>query len=343
MARIRLLSWVLLTLLGWVAPARAEEAQKSVVMVVDPSVLPIARRLTLEIEGLGLTVQLIDASSLQASFLKDQALAAGAIASIHLAPAGGGDVEMAILDRASGNTVNWRVSAPTADEPAPLDLIATRTVELLRASLLELATRRAAEAEARARTRNARELAPKPQHERRAQLSLSLAPAFLYSPHLRPSVLLQSSAVWLPLPYFGLEFSALVPAVGARLATTRGTVDLFASLYRLGPVLALGNGASPVSLRFATGLELDWLHFQGTALSPYLSARQTRTAWSPFVAVTTRFRVASGGYVFTELAAAFAFPSTVVRIAGDEVTHWGLPLATAAIGVELCWPSGGFE
>ena len=343
MSRIALFLCVVWGLLGLVAPARAAGAPKSVVMVVDASVLPIARRLTLEIEGLGLTVELIDSSTAQAPFLKDQALAAGAIASIHLAALGSGVVDMTILDRATGNTFNWQVSAPSPDEPAPLDLIATRTVELLRASLLELAARRAAEAEAAERAQKACEVAPVPVRESEAKLALSVGPALLYSAHLHPSALLQASVVWLPVSHFGLGLTALVPAGSSRLEAPQGTVDLFVSLYRLGPVLALGNIASPVSFRGAVGLELDWLHFEGTAVAPYLSAKQTRTAWSPFVAATTRFRVASGWYVFTELAAALALPATVVRIAGNEVTDWGRPLATAAVGVELTWPSGGLE
>ncbi len=342
LSKVAPLLLALLALLVRAAPARAEAA-KTVVMVVDSSALPIARRLGLEIESLGLTVQVLDASSPQAAFAKDQALAAGAVAAIHLAPLGGGDVDMTILDRATGHTVNWRVAAPTPEDPAPLDLIATRTVELLRASLLELAARRAAEAEAAERARKAREAAREAARESEPRFSLSAAPALSYSAHLRPSLLLQTGLAWLPVKHFGLAFSALLPALGSRLESQQGTVDVFASLYRLAPVFQTGEAASPVSLRCASGLELDWVRFEGSALSPYRGSKESRTAWAPFVAATTRFRLARSVYVFSELAAAVAFPATVVRVAGAEVTTWGRPLGTAAIGVELTWPTGAAE
>jgi hypothetical protein len=317
-----------------------------VVMLVDPSILPIARRLTLEIESLGLTVEQVSTDSPHASFLKDQALAAGAVAAIYLAPnsgSGAGGADMTILDGATGSTVTWKVAAPTPEDPAPLDLVATRTVELLRASLLDLAARRAAQAEAAARAQRARQAAQllaERVKEPEERLAISVGPGLLYSPHLRPGAMLQSSAVWLPAQHFGLAFTALLPMGAARLESAEGAVDVSATLYRLGPVVAVSGANSAVSLRMAAGLELDWLRLDGGAYAPHHGATSTRNTWSPFAAATTRFRVARGCYVLAELAAALAFPTTVVRVADREVANWGRPLVTAALGIELTWPNG---
>lgn len=341
MSRIALGLSLLALFSGVVARASAQNAPNTVVMVVDPSVLPIARRLTQEIESLGLVVRLIAAKSSDAPVRRDRALASGAVAEIHLAPVddAGGDVDMIILDGATGRTVDWKVPGPTAAEPTPLDLIATRTVELLRASLLELAARREAAAREQ-RTRAPPEPPPAlPAPEAEARFSLATGPALLYSAHLRPGVLLQSSAVWLPFRSFGVSASALLPLAAADLETAEGTVDLLPSLYRLAPVFVAGGASAAVSLRCAAGVELDWLRFQGSAIAPYHSAQVTRRAWAPFASATTRFRAAHGFYVFTELSAAFAYPRTVLRVADRELTNWGRPLGTAAFGIELTWPT----
>ena len=344
-----LLLLVLAWLFGFSDQARAEQAapaRQTVVMVVDPEVMPVARRLRQEIEALGLAVRVMFADASQAASLKNEALAADAVAAIHLAPVGGGDVDMTIVDGATGKTVSWKIAASTPDEPAPLDLIATRTVELLRASLLELAARRKAATDAATRPRPAPAITPPPAEsprDIRGSLSLVVGPALLYSPHFRPGALLQSGLVWLPWPHLGVSLAALVPIVAVQLNSPQGTVDAFASLYRLGPALQVGAATAPVTLRCAAGLEFDVLRFEGKALPPYQSATDTRRTRSPFAGASARFRVATGWYVVADLMAELAFPSTTVRIAGSEVSSWGRPLATASIGVELALPTAGFR
>ena len=142
----------------------------------------------------------------------------------------------------------------------------------------------------------------------------------------------------MPLPRLGVSGAVLVPMVPARLTGREGSVDLFASLYRLAAIVEVGAKSSPVSLRCSAGVELAHLHFDGTANPSYVGAVDTRTTWSPLVGLAARFRVAPSLFVFTELTAALAYPRTVVRLAGREATDWGQPLGTAAIGLEVAWP-----
>jgi hypothetical protein len=125
----------------WVPDTRAEGSQKTVVMLVsgDP---PLGRRLRQEIEGLGLVAKWLSPEGVRLPSLDDEAITAGAVASIRVAPAGGGDVEMAIFDPITRKTTSWKVVAATTSDPAEGELLATRFVELLRASLLEMSARR---------------------------------------------------------------------------------------------------------------------------------------------------------------------------------------------------------
>jgi len=341
MSRVAIVSlFVLAWLAGLVAPARAEGAPKTVVMIVDPGVAPLARRLRQEIESLGLTVKVVAVDAPRASSLEDEALAAGAVAAIRIAPMGGGDVDMTILDGATGKTVSWKLVAATTVEPAAAELIATRTVELLRASLMELAARRPSRADAAGsqEIQTVAQPAVDDARERDGGLSLFVGPALLYSADFRPGAQLQSTLTWMPLHRVGLSGAVLVPMVAPRYTSREGSVDLFASLFRLSGVVELGAKASPVSVRCMAGVEVARLHFDGTANAPYVSTSDNRTTWAPSAGVTARFRVAPSLYVITEVMAALAFPRTIVRLAGREATDWGRPMGTAAIGLELAWP-----
>ena len=101
-------------------------------LVADPAMEPLARRLQQEIESLGLIVRFEEAAS-----AKPPAMAGG-VATIRIASTTGGDVDMTIIDGAGGKTVSYRLVSPPSADPAASELIATRTVELLRAHLLEL-------------------------------------------------------------------------------------------------------------------------------------------------------------------------------------------------------------
>ncbi len=340
MRRVAIVALVVLACLaGLEPPAHAQGAPRTVVMLVDPGVVPLSKRLRQEIESLGLTVRLVSADSAHAPSLEDEAVAAGAVAAIHIAPMGGGDVDMTILDGATGKTVSWKLVAATTVEPAGAELIATRAVELLRASLMELAARRPAR-----ETVAAPEIQPVARPavydagERNGGLSLLAGPALLYGADFRPGAELQASTTWMPLYRLGVTAAVLVPMVPAHLSTREGSVDLFASLFRLGAVVDVGARASPVSVRCMAGAELARLRFEGTANPPYAGVIDSRTTVSPVAGVTARFRVASSLFVVTELMVAVAFPRTVVRLAGREVTDWGRPMGTAAVGLELAWP-----
>src|SRR3954465_5457322 len=126
LAKAVLLSLACFCWLTWPALARAEGGPpKTVVMVVDPSALPLALRLRQEIESLGLVVKWLPRHQPPSS-LEQEATTADAVASIRIAPMGGSDVDMTIFDRVTGQTVSWKLVAASTADPAAGELIATR-------------------------------------------------------------------------------------------------------------------------------------------------------------------------------------------------------------------------
>jgi hypothetical protein len=324
---------------GWVSSARADGGRKTVVMLVVPSVEPLARRLRQEIEALGLVVTWMAPEGVRLRSVEDEAIAAGAVASIRITPTGVGDVDMTIFDGVTGKTTSWKVVAATTD-PAAAEIIATRAIELLRASLLEMAARRSVVAEPPA---------PEPQPLARpapvvprmqdppAELSLSAGPSLLYSPNWQPGVHTLTSLTWMPIYRAGLSASVLVPISPARLTRQEGSVDLFATFYRLGAVLELTRSRSAVSLRLTAAAALGRLHLSGNANAPNVGDVDDRFVASPSASLTTRFFVAPNLSFFADVLGSAAFPKTVIRLAGRAVTGWGQPALAGAIGLEFSW------
>ena len=324
--------------LGWAAPARADGAPKTVVMLVDPSALPLAMRLRQEIESLGLVVKWLPPEHARPPSLEEEAKTASAVASIRIAPMGGSDVDMTIFDRVTGKTVSWKLVAASTADPAAGELIATRSVELLRASLLEMAARPVPAPAPASREREAPLPPAAPTRERPEALALSVGPSVLYSTDFRPGVHVLSTLTWMAFFRAGLSASVLTPIAPSRLVQDEGTVELFASFYRLGAVLEVTGRRAPVSVRLTAAAGLGKLQLRGEASPAYVSASDNRFVASPSLGITTRFSLAPGLRLFADVMGSTAFPKTVIRLAGREASEWGRPALSAALGLELSVP-----
>jgi hypothetical protein len=329
-------------MLAWAPSARAQSAPKTVVMLVDPSATPLALRLRQEIESLGLVVKWLPSERGRLPSLEQEAASAGAVASIRIAPMGGSDVDMTIFDRVTGKTVSWKLLATSSDDPAAGELAATRSVELLRASLVEMAARSASPAPPPPEKDSAPiPPEPPPAHEAAENLSLLVGPSLLYSTELRSGVHVLSTLTYMPFARAGVSASVLAPVLPARLVQPEGTVELYTTFYRLGAVLEVTGKSAPVSLRLTAAAGLGRLQLRGQANAAYVSATESRFVACPSLGVTARFALASRLRFFVDATGSTAFPKTVVRLAGREATDFGRPALGAAVGLELSASVGG--
>lgn len=324
---------------SWSPPVCAQAPTKTVVMVVAPSALPLAQRLRQEIESLGLAVKWLPSERAQLPSLEQEAASAGAVASIRIAPMGGSDVDMSIFDRATGKTVSWKLVAASSTDTAAGELIATRSVELLRASLLQMAAR-PEPAPAPPQPEAASASPTEPAREAPENLSLFLGPALVYSTDFRPGTHVLSGLTWMPFARVGVSASALLPVVPQRLARAEGAVDLYGSFYRLGGVLEATGPKAPVSLRLTVAAGLGRLQLHGQPSLEYEGATESRWVACPTLGVTARFALASHLRLFVDGSGSIAFPKTVIRVAGREASEWGRPALSAALGLELSAPLG---
>ena len=249
---------------------------------------------------------------------------------------------MTILDRVTGKTVHRELTVSTPADPAAAELIATRTVELLRASLMELASPHPPRGEVPV-TAEVRALAPPPTMtaapaRRFGIISVAAGPAVLYSPEWRAGGDLVAGLTWMATSRFGVEGSVLVPLVPARVSTAEGHAELAVTLCRLGGVVRWGPRSSPVAVRSVAGLALGSLAFEGAAQAPYAGVRDHLWSWSPYLGSGLGWQVAPSFGLRADVAVGVDASHTVVRFAGREVADWGRPWLAGSAALELSWP-----
>ena len=227
---------------GAARSACGNEPNDRVVLLVDPGVPTLARRLREEVEALGLEVRTVPAQVPDVP-LEERARAAGAIAAIRIAKSGAGSVEMTIVNRATGKTVMRTLAVATPEDPASTELVATRTVELLRASLIELAAEHPSRGEI-ALPREVTETVTRELDGGAPTFSLGAAPAVGFATGAPPSANVEVALSLRTRSGFGAGVAAFVPLGASHVRVPEGDIELAATLLRLGALYETGSSDS---------------------------------------------------------------------------------------------------
>jgi hypothetical protein len=342
--RVRVLVFsvfVFFALCSAVRAAPAEGEDSSLVILIDPGSPALTRRLEEEIETLELSVRVMREIDPNQS-LESLARGANAVAAIRVTQAGSGVVEMTIVDRATGKIVSRRLSIATPADPASAELVATRTVELLRASLMELSAPHPARGDAPI-TPELESLAPPPvdagprASRSTSRLSLSLGPALVFSPNLGSTADAWLGLTWIGAHRVGLSVQGLVPLESHRLDAAEGRIEVSASIYRIAGVLRVPLGWNPLSGHLLAGAMLARVTTRGDASAPFVGEEEEHVLAGPWIGARLELELSSFFAVFLAADAGLSFPQTVIRSAGRELTSYGRPLVSGSAGVALLW------
>jgi hypothetical protein len=321
-----------LVLFSTVDSARAE--QRSKVVLLDPGVPSLSGRLLEELEALGLDAVLLVPSEAGES-LEESARRNEALAAIRISGSGSGVVEMTIVDRATGKTVSRRLAITTPSDPASSELIATRTVELLRASLMELSAAHPPRGEVKVAEPELEVLTA--EEEPGWRLGLAVGAGAVKGSSFGFSVGAWTLVNLVSRDGVGVTGQVFLPVVAAELSTSEGRIELRPSLYRLGGLWVLGDRRT-FSGYLQGGVMLGVLALSGSAETPYFGVREDELVGGPWLGAGSRWGLTSRLGLLLGVDAALCYPKTVVRSAGDEVTTFGRPAMSGVLGLEMTWP-----
>jgi hypothetical protein len=314
--------------------ARADSTG-STVLLVDPGSAPLTHRLREEIESLGLEVTVVPEGD-AAEPLEARARAANAVGAIRITGSGSGSVDMTILDRATGKTVSRHLAIATPNDPTSAELVATRTVELLRASLMELEAPHPPRGDA-AVTPEVRALASPTAEPAESTLAFAVGPAVVTSSRLGPSLDVFVAVGLRTESGLGASLRVLAPATGGALDGSEGRISAHAWKYRLGAAFEGPQLSELVSPRFEAGVAVVTLATDGAARSPFRGVRQQSPSFGPWLSAGLRVKLARRLAILAAGDVTFLFPETVIRSAGREVATFGRPLVSGSAGLELTW------
>lgn len=311
------------------------DSSASRVLLVDPGSEPLTVRLREEIEALGLEVMVVTEGD-PAEPLESRARLVDAIAAIRITQRGAGSVDMTILDRATGKTVSRHLPIATGRDPAASELVATRTVELLRASLMELEAPHPSRGDA-AVTSEVRALAAPAPEARATTLAIAAGPALVASPALGVSLDIWLAVLLRTPSGFGATAGVVAPGTGNGAETAEGRVSASAWQYRIAAAFQGPRLTSALSPRFEAGATLVTLTTDGVTSAPFRGVEQHSTLWGPWVSAGLRYEFVPRLAVVASAEVALLFPETVIRADGREVAKFGRPLVAGNGGLEIAW------
>lgn len=325
-------------------PVHADEAvpEASSIAVVSAVGDRFGIRVQAELEALGFRAVLLAPAVDPASRLSLEVAArnAGAIAAIRAVPSERG-VEVWIADRVTGKTVVREIVS--ADGVLDRDAaLALSTVDLLRASLLEITLPAPPSGEVPATPEIREKMAlPAPRSlagARPPTLHLALAPGVLLSPGgFGAAASLGLGLDWMPSEHVGVSALAAIPLSGARIEQAPGSVDLAVLLVGGGARFLFTARESAWSPTADLGLMAVSLRSAGTANPGFRASEPSALTAAPFARLGLAFALTPSLRLRADVLAGVIVQGVSIQVAQREIATWGKPLVLSSFGVDFGW------
>ncbi|HLV22751.1 MAG TPA: hypothetical protein VKZ49_17795 [Polyangiaceae bacterium] len=307
--------------------AAASEAARVLIVHADPPDTTVLRRLSVELGALGFdVVRLVSDRQTTPGALDDLAREANAVAAVRLTASERG-VEVWIADRVTGKTLlrDFVIAEGTAAE----ELVALRTVELLRASLLELQLPQARQhAEVTPPSAAAKLSQPRPESDAPGGSTVELGPAVLLSPGGVPPAFVAGIGARFDFGPGGIFANVLLPTVPGTLEGTQGQAAVSTAIAVLGADLELSDGV--LKSRIGVGMGLVHLRMTGSAVAPFSARTDTITVPAPVLGSSLLYHVTGPFQIGVQLLGGATLSRPVITFADQQVAVWGRPFASAA-------------
>ncbi len=339
MGRMRLAVAAAIVTSALVAPerARAEKGATLVAIVTAEPNSSLTRRVRAELEGLGLDVIVLkppDEGSPSRAPLEQAARSVGAVAAVRLIASSEGKVEVWVADRVTGKAVVRELDAP--ESGASDAAVAIGSVELLRASLMELHSGEPVHGDAPANEK-IQELALPPA-PRVPRLGLGAgAGAELGIRGLGPAAD-ADIGVWLRVASgLGARLLAHTSLSPAHVGTPSGGVDVRSQLFGAMAAWDFVDASSRWVPSASIGMAAAHVSTTGTAVPPFVSASEARWSAAPVAGLGLAWSFAPGLRLRADGLAVSTLPPVHVTTPTTSVGWWGAPALLCTLGVEVLW------
>ena len=321
----------------------------------------LAKRLRGELELLGFSVILADpvAAHADRAALNEIARRSHAAIAVTAIPAAEG-VEVSVLDRVTGKLLVREVLTRELGNENADGIVVVRVVELLRASLLEIAlphpsrgeidptpaVRRVAAVEVREAVAAPATLAHQEPVRARDQSFVDLggaryaefAAAVGASSNVATTGIATTLALearWQTRSRLAWGLVALLPFGPATLTSGNESSNVYSSLLAGGARLRLSPSASRLVVGVGGGAALSWFHLSGTRAAG-THQLQSDDLWvaGPYVDASVGWCLSVTVCVMGAVRGVVAFPEPVVAFAGRDVGSLGRPLMAFTLGLE---------
>lgn len=311
------------------AASRAPSSTSRIAVLGDGDAA-VAQQLDAELQLLGFEVVHADApAQTDPAALSELARRLDVVAAVLVDTRADG-VDLWVVDRVTGKTSIRRVRAEGAEGVDAARITAVRAIDLLRASFREI--------EVDPKPPEA-EVAPTPVVRRVAQpkpprFVLAVGPAMSGSPGglgaMAHGVL--AFEFW-PRDRIGLGVRGWAPFAGVRTRASEGSATMLVGWLGVGPRVRLTKPDRTVGVAIGAHVGAVFAAMRGEATAPFLGRRdlvvgamlELDAALS--IAVHPRLRIWVDGTIGA------AVPRVGIRIAGQRVATWGLPMGGGIVGL----------
>ncbi len=295
----------------------------------------LVARLTAELQALGISVVLVPKKIGPEPHreLDDLARQEDAAAAVRIAPVSG-VVEIWVADRVTGKTVYRQVEIP-ADVDGSEALIAVRTVELLRASLLEINAPHATQGEVEPAPA-LKDMTAVGFNARTSRFTLDVGPSLSAGAFgIEPLVHILLGAHVRVTEVVGAELFGMFPLIPTVIKEEEGEADAWSGFLGAGLRLTFSDSDSRWAPSLGAGAGAIFIYVRGQAGEEYTGHDDWKVAFAPHfrgglsVTLTRTFGIRA------DLLAAWSVVDVAIRFAGREVAAWDQPLISGFIGAEL--------
>jgi hypothetical protein len=338
-ARLGVAAALTFIVLGSGGRARAQTGATLVAIVTSDPNSSLTRRVRAELQGLGVDVIVLkppDEGSASRAPLERAARSVGAVAAVRLIASSEGKVEVWVADRVTGKAVVRELDA--SESGASDAAVAIGSVELLRASLMELHSGEPPHGDAPANERIRSLALPAQTAPGVPRLGLGAgAGAELGLRGLGPSAD-ADIGVWVLIgSRVGARFVGHTSLSPASVATPSGAVEVTSQLLGAMATYAFVDPASTWVPSMSLGVAAAHVSTTGAAVPPFVSAPAATWSLAPVAGFGVAWAFAGGLRLRGDGLAAWALPPVHVITPTTAAGWWGGPAVIVSIGVEVLW------